>query len=352
VQNRIARAIVGNLRNRNGGGGSPVPAAKSVDPEAYRLYLRGRHFADRWTRENFEQALSSYRAAIERDPAYAPAYAGLAELYSIVDHRPALMDFDPDETYRLGIQFAEKALIVDPESSEAHSALGHIYVHTGQWAEAERHLAEAIRINPNSAGANLWYALLVQILGRSAEGKAQRLKAVQLDPLSIQVNTVVMAAAWRDGDFDQAIEFGRAAVTVAPEESEVWGSLAIALAFAGRFREADEAVSRAASSPRPSRMVDEQRARLLALEGRKREAQVLLEEIESDPERNPGPIALMRGWAATGDLERALPLLEQAVEKSPQYARVNIGLPPHPVYRELRNHPRYREALRKLGLPN
>jgi len=173
VQNRIARAIVGNLRNRNGGGGSPVPAAKTVDPEAYRLYLRGRHFADRWTRENFEQALSSYRAAIERDPAYAPAYAGLAELYSIVDHRPALMDFDPDETYRLGIQFAEKALIVDPESSEAHSALGHIYVHTGQWAEAERHLAEAIRINPNSAGANLWYALLVQILGREIRDRVE-----------------------------------------------------------------------------------------------------------------------------------------------------------------------------------
>jgi tetratricopeptide (TPR) repeat protein len=351
VQNRIAHAIAAKLRESGGSAiSTPRTLQGDIDPEAYRLYLQGRHLADRWSRENFGQALASYREAIRREPEFAAAYAALAELYSLVDHRPALMDIEPAETYRLGIQFATQALRIDPHCAEALAALGHIYVHTGEFAEAERHLLAALRSNPNSSQATLWYAVLLNVTNRREEAREQRAKAVELEPLSVQTSVVMMAAANRDGDFEDAVVIGRSTVALLPDSTEPWVFLAVNLAFMGRFAEAHVALSRAAANGAPARVLDAERVRVLALEGRNEEARGLLMQIERDPVRKPAPVVLMRAWA-TMDVDRALFWMDEMMRESPDYARVNLTMPPHPLYRELRRHHRYREARRQLGLP-
>jgi eukaryotic-like serine/threonine-protein kinase len=351
VQVRIAQSIVSRFGKSDAGDAAGRRAA-AVDPEAHRLYLRGRHFAERWTKENVDQALASYRAAIERDGTYAAAYAGLADLYSFMDHRPALVDEDPKENYRQGEMFARKALALDPQAAEAHAALGHIYVHTGNFTEAERHLSEAVRINPSSPTAHLWYSFLLTLQGRLEEAAVERQKAVDFDPLSLQVNVLAASGAWRAGAFDQSIAIGEAAIAVLPDPTDMYGALARSYAFVGRFDDAYRALARAEANPRRLRLVAAQKAIVHALAGRRDEARAILSDLQSDPEKFPGALALASGWAVLGETDRALHWMQEAIDESPEYVRVNLYLPPHPVFRELRAHPRYIEARRKLGLPD
>jgi serine/threonine-protein kinase len=348
VQNRIATAVAQGLRARLTG--RPLVKGSTSDLQAYELYLKGRQSAQYWTRAGMDDAIAYFREAIERDSSFAQAHAGLADVYSVMDHRPGLTSLPPAETYRLAEESARRALAIDPNSAEAHAALGHIQGHRGEFREAEQNLRRALELNPNAATTRLWYAVMLRALQRLPEAKEQFLRARELDPLSVMVSQMAALNLWLGGDFAATVDFAQRGLRTAPEYGELDIALARAHACLGRFAEAQEEIQRAATAPQGTSYVEEERAMVLAIAGRRSEALALLRRIERD-KREPYAPSLIRAYAASGELGRAVETLEAFARRDPFFARNNVDSPPHPAFAALRAHPRYQEVRRKLGLP-
>jgi TolB-like protein/Flp pilus assembly protein TadD len=346
IEDQISRSVAKALQ-RTMGRGSASPSTRDIT--AYDLYLKARHEESTLTRENFDNAVAAFRAAIDRDPSFAEAYGGLAETYSLMDHRPGLTPLDPKETYALALEAANKALSLDPDSVEAHTALGHIDMHLGRFDEARMHLQRALQINPNFTSALLWHSILVRLLGDYPTCKLEASRAVQLDPLSTFVITFVVPNSWTSGDFSTALALAERGAQLDPQDGAMFASIAEADAALGRFGEAEAALRRAAEV-RKVPTLEQSHAMVLALAGRKREAAELLKRI-APTVRGAGMPRMMRAWAAVGDDDEAARWLNRVVAETPEYGRLAIDLPPHPGFLKFRGDPRYLEGRRKLGLP-
>ena len=176
-----------------------------VNPEAYQLYLKGRYYWNKRTEEGFHKAIEHFNQAIEKDPNYTLAHAGLADSYILLG---AFGLLPPKEAYAKAREAATKALEVDDTLGEAHNALAAVKS-SYDWDRpgAEREYKRAIELNPGYATAHQWYGeLLSDALGRHEEGLAEINHAQQLDPLSLIINAVhgrILLGAGRD---DLAIE--------------------------------------------------------------------------------------------------------------------------------------------------
>jgi TolB-like protein/DNA-binding winged helix-turn-helix (wHTH) protein/Tfp pilus assembly protein PilF len=205
LQRDVAQAIVHEIRvaltphER-----SRLVAARAVDPEVYQLYLRGRFFWNRRTPEGLGKAIDAFERVIEREPGYAPAYAGLADAYIPM----AYLDFlPPREAHVKAKRAALAALKIDESLAEAHASLAAtLEFHDRDWVGAEREFKRAIELNPNYATAHHWYAQLLAPLGRTDECLAESRKALDLDPLSLIINGSLGNRLYLARQFDRAIE--------------------------------------------------------------------------------------------------------------------------------------------------
>ena len=345
IEDQIARSVAKALQ-RTMGKAPSGPATHDI--AAYDLYLKARHEESLITREHFNNAVASYRAAIDRDPNFAEAYAGLAETYSLMDHRPGLSNLEPKESYALAVQAAEKALRLDPDSVEAHTALGHIAMHLGRFDEAESHLDRALQLNPNFSNGLLWQGVLLRTQAHYEESRKDFMRAAQMDPLSNFIPAFTSGNAWFAGDFETARAAALRGIQIEPQYSFLYLNLAEAEACLGNFAEAEKALLLA--EPGHPSSLEETRAQVLALSGRRDEALRLLRKI-SPAARGPALPRIVRGWVAAGDLDEAARTLDRAIADNPDYARISIDLPPHPAFMRFRSDPRYLEARRRLGLP-
>jgi serine/threonine-protein kinase len=156
------------------------------DTEAYRLYLMGRHQWNKRTAEGIKKAIAQFQQAIDRDPAFALAYAGLADSYGVLS---AYADCSPQESMPIACRTAQKALELDPDLAEAHATLGYCHgVYEWDWPAAEAAFRRAIELNPGYANTYHWYAYLLAMLGRFDECFTMIRRAEELDPLSLIIN--------------------------------------------------------------------------------------------------------------------------------------------------------------------
>jgi TolB-like protein/Flp pilus assembly protein TadD len=346
IEDQIARSVAKALQ-RTAGRTSSGPSTSDI--AAYDLYLKARHDEMFLTRRSFDSAVANYRAAIQRDPSFAEAYAGLAETYSLMDHRPGLTDLPTTETYRLSVEAANKALSLDPDSVEAHTALGHIDMHHGLFGEARAHLDRALQLNPNFANAYLWRAVLLRTIGHYPEARKDAERAEQNDPYSGFLFTFWSSNAWMAGDYASALHAAQRGVEIEPQYGEVYVSLAKTYAVMGKFPEAEEALRRA-DELKTGAIAEYTRALELALSGRRREAAQLLKGMNNRAQGSSFQ-GLMRAWAAVGDVDETIRWIDRGVVETPDYVRVGMDLPPHPAFEAVRRDPRYLQARRKLGLP-
>jgi len=216
VQEKIAMEISENLRwQLSGEEQSQMTKKHTQNPEAYRSYLEGRYWWNKRTKEGFEKAVELFNEAIEEDPLYALAYAGLADTYNLLafyHHRP------PDQTFPQARASAQRALEINDALAEAHTSLGYIeWVYDWDWAGAEKEFKRAIELNPNYATAHYWYGLFLSTQGRSDQGLEEMKKAQTLDPLSPQITMSVGEAFLYKGQYDEAIELARRALEMNPD---------------------------------------------------------------------------------------------------------------------------------------
>ena len=174
------------------------------NPEAFRAYVRGRAILDAKNPDNFEKAIDEFQRAVALDPTFALAYAGLADASTRRGFNTS--GASQKEFYTTSKAFAQKALDLDPQATEAYAALGTVKrIYDWDWAAAESDFRRAIELNPNYARAHLGYALLLSCLGRSDEALAEIKRAMEIDPLSQDVKSGYLTILEGRGEYAQAL---------------------------------------------------------------------------------------------------------------------------------------------------
>jgi len=203
VQQEMAREIAEKLRLRlSGEERKQLTKRETSDPEAYRLYLKGRYYWNKRSAEGNKQAIEQFRQAIDRDPNYALAYVGLADCYLLLEKYTGAPS---SETFPKAKAFAERALQLDDSLAEAHTSLGDINTSMWQFREAETEFRQALTLNPNYPTAHHWYSIYLRVMGRSDEAAAEIQRAQELDPLSPMISYNIALLYLLRGDLKAAI---------------------------------------------------------------------------------------------------------------------------------------------------
>jgi len=326
-----------------------------VNPVAYDDYLRGRYllglmvshlsrFDNRQYGEpDIQAAIGHFKHAIENDSTYALAYAGLADAYLLLGH-PAWGGHSPKETLSDAKAAARKALELDPSLAEAHFSLAQTLEYDWNWSEAEKEYRLALQLNPNYVDAHCQYGRLVQALGRNDEAMTQMNYAMALDPFGITTRVCVAYVTYASRQYDLAIErFERL--------GDDWGMM-WAYREKKMYPEAIAAWQRwKAGHPleyrerHPVATI----AGIYGLEGRKREAEELIDELkETARDRYVSGFFFAEAYLGLGQKDQAVTWLERAYEEHDQYmvfANSYPGLDP------LRSEPRFEALMRRMNFP-
>lgn len=210
----------------------------TADPEAHLLYFKGRYFWNKRKTPNLRTAIAYFQKAIDRDPGYAEAFAGLADAYALL--ATAGSDaIPPHDIMPRARAAATAALKLDERLAEAHASLGYVASnYDWDWPTAEREFERAIALNPNYATARHWYSWYLIMMGRLAEAEEQITRAQELDPLSPMIGTTVGVPLFYARQYDQALARFNRAAEIGPDFwlTHVW--LGWTYAETGRYADA------------------------------------------------------------------------------------------------------------------
>jgi TolB-like protein/Flp pilus assembly protein TadD len=347
IQDEIARAIVDTLRVKLlGEQDRPLVKAATKSPEAYDLYLKGRHYWYRRYKVGLQTALEYFERAIELDPDYAAPYTGIADVHTVLGIYGLL---PPDEARTKAQAAAEKALALDSELGEAHFSNGLVLFYRGDYDSADRALQRAIELNPNYAKAHAWRALQLTHVGtRRQEGLAEAERARTLAPHSAYISGCSgLAKAWARQDEDAIHDFER---VLEQDPESIIGLYGVGCAYSavGRHEEALAALEKAASLANRTPVILGLLGSAYGRAGRVSEARAILEELEERSEREyVPPVALALICATAGRPDDTFRYLEAAVaEFSPAFAN-SIR---YAFWEPIQSDARFGAVLDKLGL--
>ena len=244
VQQSIAAEIARALRLQLGGREQQLLTKRQTsDPRAYELYLKGRFQWNKRNAEGLYKAIEFFNQAIEIDPQYALAYAGLADVYNLLDIWAGL---PTKETFPRAKAAAEKALSIDDQLAEAHTSLAYaIHTYEWDWPAAEREYRRAIALNPNYATAHQWYSEFLTAVGRFDEAEREGRRALALDPMSPIINAVVAWNRTMARRYPAAIEQGVRSTQLFPDFMAGHAYLGLAYLESGKPAEALASLERA-----------------------------------------------------------------------------------------------------------
>jgi TolB-like protein len=240
LQDDITNAIATGVRARIQSSPQITSANdRTITPEAYDAYLRGRFFWNKRNEPNLKKAIECFELALRLDPRYAPAYAGIADSYFYLGYSFGRMD--PNEAMPRAKAAAFRALELDPESADAHTSLGLIQVaFDWDWTAAENSIRRALSMNPSLALAHHFYAVLLTGLRRPDEAIVHIQSALQSDPLSLPINAFVGIVHFAARQYDQSIAASRKALELEPRFGLARAVLGAALEAKGATDEAAE----------------------------------------------------------------------------------------------------------------
>jgi TolB-like protein/DNA-binding winged helix-turn-helix (wHTH) protein/Flp pilus assembly protein TadD len=346
IQREIAREITEKLKLKVSGDENGPAKHYTESNEAYQLYLKGRFFWNKRTAEALKKSIEYFNQAIEKDPRFALAYAGLADSYVVPANR-----LPPREAMPKAKAAATRALELDETLAEAHASLGRVLVtYDWDWLGAEKEYKRAIELNPRYATAHQWYGGYLAVMGRSDEAIAERKRAVELEPLSPILNFELGLAFYYARDYDQAIEQFQKTLELDQNFPSAHNFLPAAYAQKGMYNEALAEFKKAIPLTRGSEWTLSRAGLgyLYAVTGKKSEARTVLNELKqaSKQEYVPGTsIAFI--YAGLGEKDQAFAWLDKGYEQRVfQLQWIKL----EPRWDSLRSDPRFRDLLRRLGL--
>lgn len=344
LQKEVASAIASEIRiELTPGEQASLKNARVVNPEAYEDYLRGRYFWNKRTTDGLKRAVGYFDRAVDEDPTYAPAYAGLADTYALLgDWEYGVLP--PSDAYPKAKAAALKALELDNSLSEAHTSLAFAQdVYDWDWASAEKEFKRAIELNPGYATAHHWYASHLSELGRNNEAIAEAKKAESLDPLSLIIGADkagIFLIARRN---DEALEQSRKTVDMDPNFPIAHLELGQAFVQTHKYKEAIGEFQKARELSGGSSSCTSNLAYAFAVSNRRADALSILNELKARPTRNSAEIALI--YVGLGDNDSAMNWLGKAYEE-----HFNPSILARPAFDPLRNDTRYEQLVRRIGL--
>jgi eukaryotic-like serine/threonine-protein kinase len=317
------------------------------DPEAYRLYLQGRHHWNRWTEEGFYKAIEYFQQAVSQDPRYALAYTGLAESYVLLGWNSFL---PPKDAFPKAKVAALTALQFGPDLGESHTPLAAVlWLYDWQWPEAREEFRRSLELNPAYPTGNHWHAEFVMTMGRQIEAISKIKESQELDPLSLIISVAIGWSYYMARRYDEALNQLLRTVELDPNYPVTYWILGLVYRKMGRYdlavTEGEKGVSLSGGSP----LLHAALAHTYAESGKTKEALQVLDELtELAKHKYIAPHFFSGIYIGLGENDRAVKYLEKSYEDHSHWL---IYLHMDPSMDPLRNDPRFQNLLRLVGLP-
>jgi TolB-like protein/Flp pilus assembly protein TadD len=340
IQSRIASAVATQIRiHLTPQDHARLAHIQPVNPEALQAYLKGRYNWLKRTREGLFRSLDYFRQAIDKDPNYSLAWAGLADAHNLLgSYRLVPMT----ESHPQARAAAEKAIQLDDNLAEAHTALATVIAdYYYDWPLAEREFRRAVELNPSYATARQWHAACLSKMGRHDEAVVEVSKAVELDPLSILMRRDRIMVLYYARRYDEAIREQREIIEMDPGRPH--RELLVAMAYVQKhmYPEAISELKAMGNAPMFATML----GYAYAMSGQKSEAQRILDDVRTRDRVHTFSVAYL--YLALGDRDKALTFLEKAFEeREPLVGLLKVAPDLDTLHGELR----FANLLRKLNL--
>ena len=348
LQSEVARAIANEVRVKlMPQDRARLASVRSLDPEAYQLYLKGRYFWNKRTAEALKKGIEYFHQAIDLDSNSALAYAGLADAYADLADEASI---PPREALAAARAAALKALELDENLAEAHSALAHVKQDCDfDWPAAGREYRRAIELNPTYTEAHHMYSHYLMGLGQTEESLAASKRALELDPLSPALNVHLGWHHFFARQYDRAIQACRKTLELYPGYAKAHHFLARAYGQSGMFDRAFAEFQKAIQSSGGSLLIKSELGHAYAASANRAEALSVLNELkELAAERYVPSFHIALIHIGLGEKDRAFEWLDKACEERSGLLgclKVDPRLDP------LRSDPRSQDLLRRIGLP-
>ncbi|MEW6128954.1 MAG: protein kinase [Acidobacteriota bacterium] len=316
--------------------------------EAYQLYLMGRNYWNKRRADDVRKGLDYFQQAIDKNPQYAPAYAGLADSYNLLVVYGIM---PPHEAFPKAKEAAEKALALDDTLAEAHTSLAFVKSrYEWDWEGAEAAFRRAIELNPNYALARQWYANHLVSVGRSLEAIEESKRTQELDPLSLMANAQIGWIYFYSRQYDAGAKACQKAIEMGPNFFSARRYYGLILEAQNKYDEAIEQFEKGRESSANNPIMIAALGHAYAVAGKKREAQKLLDELTNEPnERKPSSYDIAVIYTGLGETEKAIEWLEKAYEERNEYLSY---VKADPRFDPLRTDPRFQDILRRMSLMN
>jgi TolB-like protein/Flp pilus assembly protein TadD len=344
LQNDVAREIASEIRIQL----TPQEQARltrsqQVDPQAYVSYLKGRYFWSKRSEGSLQKSIDYLQQAVQRDPTYALAHAALSDSYTALAFYGGL---PPKTAFATGKEEAQKAVQLDDRLAEAHTALASVlFYYDWDWAGAEQEYKRALELDSNYSWAHQWYGQLLRALGRASwvdEGE----RAQEVNPLAPIGGG---SFAIESGRYEEATESLRQKLELYPDFAFDYSELGRMYEKRGLYEEAIAAAKQAVTLSGDSPFYRGILGYNYAIAGRDEQARQILRELaELSKQRYVSPFCVALVYGGLGDHDQAFAWLNKAYEERfPHLVMLRVGS----RFGRIRSDPRYRELVRRIGLP-
>ena len=319
---------------------------RAVRPEAFDAYLKGRYYWEKRTPADLNKSIEYFHKAIELDPAYALAYAGIADTYAVLGNNQIVQ---PKEAFPQAETAARKALEFDENLAEAHASLGFsLWNYEFDWDGTDREFKRAIQLNPGYATAYHWYSGYLSSMGHHDAAIGSIMKARELDPLSPRISANVAFILYFARRYGQAIEELQRAQVMDPSSGTVQLYLGMAYSQMGDHPRAIAALTESIRLSGKDATAELELAYAHALAGHRTEALRLLDQAMQASQKGYTPaLWVARVYVALGEKKTALDWMEKAYEeRSPQLSFIQVD----PRLDPLRSDPAFLVLLHRMKL--
>ncbi|MFQ5722668.1 MAG: tetratricopeptide repeat protein, partial [Candidatus Aminicenantales bacterium] len=317
------------------------------DPEAYNLYLKGLYFLRMYTAKGFQEAVKYFEKTLKKDPTYALAYYGLAEVFYAISY---WANVPPNEAYPKAKEYAKKALEIDENIGEAHAALGLVYTfYEWNWAKAEHELTKALELNPSSAIIHMSYSWFLSLTEKHEEAIAEAKQAQNLDPFSPLIISHIGLACIYGGQLDKAIEELKSGICLIPNFYLMHYYLGLAYRAKSMFKKAivkcEKAVELSGGAPWPALILNT----IYFETGQTNKGKKLLQSLRQRAHQAyMPPLGFTYIYLVQKDMDQAYKWLERAFKERDSFLPW-CAIIPIKEY-QIAEKPRLRTLFKKYGL--